>query len=224
VLAAGETLDSATLLRAYRRGIFPWFSQGQPVLWWSPDPRMVLWTADFKLHVSLRKAIRAGLRAARLEIRIDAGFERVMRTCAQTPRAGQDGTWIVEEMVQAYTALHRLGHAHAVETWWDGEPVGGLYCVQIGGMVYGESMYSHRPNASKMALAALVALCRVRGWDLIDCQQHTAHLATLGGRTVPRSDFCAAVAQRIGQQGGTWDFHPVYWNQVLNSAIPEAHT
>ncbi|MEY5099450.1 MAG: leu/Phe-tRNA-protein transferase [Pseudomonadota bacterium] len=216
LLAAGGALDVPTLLAAYCQGIFPWFSEGQPVLWWSTDPRMVLRTADFRLHPSLRKEIRAGLRSGRLEIRIDHGFEAVMRACASAPRRGQDGTWIVPRMVEAYCALHRAGHAHSVETWWDGELTGGLYCVAIGRMVFGESMFSRRSNASKTALAALVAACRAWGVEAIDCQQNTAHLASLGAREMPRRDFLQLLQRNAALPAPVWRFDPVYWSAWLN--------
>ncbi|MGH6639017.1 MAG: leucyl/phenylalanyl-tRNA--protein transferase, partial [Polaromonas sp.] len=155
LLAAGGTLDVATLVQAYSLGIFPWFSLGQPVLWWSPDPRMVLRTHNFKLHRSLRKSLLHFLDDATCEIRFDSAFEQVINACASKPRAGQPGSWIVPDMVQAYCALHSAGHAHSVETWIEGELAGGLYCVNLGRMVFGESMFAHQTDASKMALTAL---------------------------------------------------------------------
>jgi len=216
LLAAGGALDVTTLLAAYRQGAFPWFSDDQPILWWSPDPRMVLRVAEFRLHPSLRKEIRAGLRSGRLDIRIDSAFERVIQHCAHTPRRGQRGTWILPEMVAAYTALHRAGHAHSVETWWDGELVGGLYAVNIGRMVFGESMFSHRSNASKTALAALVAAATAWGVEIIDCQQNTAHLASLGAHEVPRSQFLQSVTRLSAQAAPDWRFDPIYWNPWLH--------
>jgi leucyl/phenylalanyl-tRNA---protein transferase len=221
LLAAGGALDVSTLLSAYRQGVFPWFSDDQPILWWCPDPRMLLRVSDFRLKTSLRKEIRAGLRSGRLECRIDHAFERVIRACAQTPRPGQRGTWILPEMVEAYVALHRAGHAHSVETWWDGELVGGLYCVGIGGMVFGESMFSHRSNASKMALAYLVAACSAWGVEAIDCQQNTRHLASLGAREIPRQAFLDLVARSVARPAPAWRHDPVYWNSWLNSACAD---
>ena len=216
LLAAGGALDVATLLAAYRRGIFPWFSDGQPILWWSTDPRMVLRVADFKLQPSLRKEIRTGLRSGRLEIHFDHDFEAVIRACSSSPRPGQDGTWILPEMVAAYCALHRAGHAHSVETWWDGERVGGLYCVAIGRMVFGESMFSRRSNGSKIALAALVAACESWGVEAIDCQQNTTHLASLGARELPRSDFLQIVQRHAAQPAPEWKLDPLYWSAWLD--------
>ena len=222
LLAAGGALDVATLLRAYAQGIFPWYSKGQPVLWWSTDPRMVLRVRDFKLQPSLRKEIRSGLRSGRLEIRFDHDFEAVIRACSGSPRKGQDGTWILPEMVEAYWALHRAGHAHSVETWWDGELVGGLYCVAIGRMVFGESMFTRRSNASKIALAALVAACSAWGVEAIDCQQNTAHLASLGAREMPRGDFLQVVRHGAALPAPAWRHQPLYWSAWLERRPPSS--
>ncbi|MDO9405761.1 MAG: leucyl/phenylalanyl-tRNA--protein transferase [Polaromonas sp.] len=215
LLAAGGALDVPTLRDAYSHAIFPWFSDGQPILWWSPDPRMTLSPAAFKLHRSLRKVLQAFRGDARCEIRIDHSFDAVIRACAQAPREGQSGTWIVAPMVEAYGQLHRAGHAHSVETWIDGELVGGLYCVGIGSAVFGESMFARRTDASKIALAALVCLCRRHGVALIDCQQNTAHLASLGATEIPRADFVAHVGRAREEAPPTWRFEPVYWNEIL---------
>ena len=218
LLAAGADLSEARLLDAYTGGIFPWYSAGQPILWWSTDPRMVLQAAEFRFHRSLRKTLQKLLSDGRLDIRVDHDFERVIRACAHTPRTGQDGTWILPAMAQAYLRLHRAGLAHSVETWIDGELVGGLYCVNIGAMIYGESMFSRLPDASKMALAALVAFCRVKRIPLIDCQQNTAHLASLGGRVMPRTDFLQHLNMALPLAAPTWEFSPVYWDALFNDA------
>lgn len=220
LLAAGGVLDVPTLRRAYAEGIFPWYSADQPILWWSPDPRMVLRTHHFRLHPSLRKEIRTGLRSGRLEIKVDTAFEQVIQACARTPRVGQSGTWIVPDMVHAYTALHHAGHAHSVETWWEGRLVGGLYCVNLGRMVFGESMFSHRSNASKMALAGLIACCKAWGVQAIDCQQNTAHLSSLGASEEPRSRFLLTVREAIREPAPTWRFDPLYWNALLDRSMP----
>ena len=199
LVAAGGRVTPQRLLEAYRQGIFPWYSVGQPVLWWSPDPRMVLPTADFKLSASLRKTLRRFLRTPGCELRMDSDFRGVMQACAQTPREGQDGTWIVPAMVDAYSEWHEAGHVHSLETWVDGELVGGLYFVAIGRMCFGESMFSRRTDASKLALAALVAACRVRGISLIDCQQNTAHLASLGAVEITRQVFLAHVQRAVAE-------------------------
>jgi leucyl/phenylalanyl-tRNA---protein transferase len=211
LLAAGADLEVATLQQAYSQGIFPWYSAGQPILWWSPDPRMVLEVAQFKLHRSLRQSLQAFLAQARNEVRINHDFTAVISACASTPRAGQSGTWIVPEMQLAWRALHRAGLAHSIETWIDGQLAGGLYCTAVGGAVFGESMFSRTSNASKIALAALVALCRAQGVTHIDCQQNTAHLARLGAREMPRSEFCALMQQAAAKKPLQWQASSVEW-------------
>ena len=192
LLAASEDLSSERLLAAYSQGIFPWYSAGQPVLWWSPDPRMVLPTAEFKMSRSLRRAVDSG----KFEIKVDTTFDAVMRGCA-APRADQDGTWITEAVRAAYGALFRHGYAHSVEAWRDGELVGGLYGVAIGRMFFGESMFARQTDASKVALAHLVRQLRVWEFPLIDCQQQTAHLASMGARPIARSEFAKALAHLV---------------------------
>lgn len=220
LLAAGGGLQPARLEEAYRHGVFPWFSAGQPVLWWSPDPRTVLRTADFQLTRSLRKTIRRFLATPGCALRIDSAFERVIQACARTPRAGQDGTWIVPQMVRAYSAWHRLGHVHSVETWIDGELVGGLYAVAIGRMVYGESMFALRTDASKIALAGLVAFCRAHGVEMIDCQQETRHLLSLGAVTLPRAAFEHHVHTAVAQPDiADWSYDASHW-ALLGIAPP----
>jgi leucyl/phenylalanyl-tRNA--protein transferase len=215
LLAAGGALDVPTLLRAYALGIFPWFGVEQPILWWSPDPRMVLQTANFKLHRSLRQTLKRFAVASGHDIRFDTAFAEVITACATSARAGQPGTWIVPEMIKAYTLLHQAGHAHSVETWVDDELVGGLYCVNLGSMVFGESMFSHRTDASKIALAALVAFCRVHGIAMIDCQQNTPHLALLGAAEIPRAEFVVHVNDSAGKTSPQWQFDDLYWNQIF---------
>lgn len=203
LLAAGGDLAPEWLLTAYRQGIFPWFGPGEPILWWSPDPRMVLFPDEFKLSRSLAKR----LRRRDYEVRVDTAFESVMRACAE-PRDGQRGTWIVEEMVQAYVRLHELGFAHSVETWQDGRLVGGLYGVAIGRMFYGESMFTRVTDASKIAFAHLVAQLRRWEFGLIDCQMETSHLASLGARPIPRREFMTRLEKLIHLPGitGRWHF------------------
>lgn len=184
LLAVGGDLAPERLLAAYRRGIFPWFEAGQPVLWWSPDPRAVLHPDELKVSRSLRKS----LRSTRIAVTLDSAFDAVIRGCAQ-PREHQRGTWLTDEMVSAYERLHAIGHAHSVEVWSHGELVGGLYGVAIGRVFFGESMFSRMRDASKVALCHLVAEARARGFALIDCQVHSPHLASLGARTVPRPEF-----------------------------------
>ncbi len=212
LVAAGGRVTPRRLEEAYRGGIFPWYSAGQPVLWWSPDPRMVLHTAEFRLSASLRKTLRRFLRAPGHELRFDSAFEQVIAACAGTPRAGQDGTWIVPEMVQAYTAWHHAGRVHSVETWVHGELAGGLYFVNIGGMCFGESMFARRTDASKIALAAFVAACRARGVTRVDCQQNTGHLARLGAREVPRAEFLAHLGRSVDAAGpAEWTYDESAW-------------
>jgi leucyl/phenylalanyl-tRNA---protein transferase len=215
LLAAGGALDVPTLRRAYSAGIFPWFSEGQPILWWSTDPRMVLFTGEFKLHRSLRKTLQKFVADPRCELRFDSDFAQVIANCSGSVRPGQSGTWIVPEMVRAYETLHRAGNAHSVETWIDGRLAGGLYCVSIGRAVFGESMFTTVPDASKIALAGLVAFCRAHGLPMIDCQQNTGHLASLGAREIPRSEFVEHVARNLRGSVPRWEFDPVYWSELL---------
>lgn len=221
LLAAGGALDAETLCRAYSHGIFPWFSDDQPILWWSPDPRMVLEVSVFRLHQSLRKTLQKFRTSAQCEIRFDTAFDQVIQACASSPREGQAGTWIVPDMVQAYCALHRAGFAHSVETWINGQLMGGLYCVAIGQAVFGESMFTRTPDASKIALAALVCFCRHHGIKLIDCQQNTRHLASLGAHEIARSDFLAQVRTGIREKSPGWYFDPLYWRELLNAKPSE---
>jgi leucyl/phenylalanyl-tRNA--protein transferase len=203
LLAAGAELSVPRLLCAYRRGIFPWYSEGQPLLWWSPDPRMVLHPEECRVTRSLRKR----LRRRDYEIRTDTAMERVMRECA-LPRAGQPGTWITEEMIRAYSALHRAGYAHTVETWVGGELAGGLYGVAIGRMFFGESMFTRVPDASKIALVHLARQLQRWCFGMIDCQMATAHLASFGAREIPRSDFTRRLAELVNYPAapGAWRF------------------
>jgi leucyl/phenylalanyl-tRNA--protein transferase len=202
LLAAGADLSPQRLLAAYRRGIFPWFSEGQPILWWSTDPRMVLMTERFRISDSLKKSLRKVERSAatdgRWQVRFDNDFEGVMRACA-APRKDGPGTWISEDIVAGYTGLHRLGYAHSSELWLDGELVGGAYGVSIGRMFYGESMFARVTDGSKIALAHLVAFLRGHGVVMIDCQQETGHLASLGAEPIPRQRFLNHLRAAIEQ-------------------------
>jgi leucyl/phenylalanyl-tRNA--protein transferase len=215
LVAAGGGLAVSRLVEAYSSGMFPWYSDGQPVLWWSPDPRMVLPTENFKLHRSLRKTLQHFSQDVHSSIRIDSAFEAVIRACAQAPRSGQLGTWIVDDMIHAYIDLHRAGFAHSVETWINDELVGGLYCVSIGNTLFGESMFAKRTNASKIALSALVAFARSQGLTWIDCQQNTKHLASLGAKEMPRTEFLQLVAQAPKHRNLSWAFEPRYWQTLL---------
>ena len=201
LLAAGADLSPERLLAAYQRGIFPWFSEGQPILWWSTDPRMVLMTADFRVSDSLRKSLRRTERSmqegGRWQVRFDSAFEEVMRACA-APRRDGPGTWISEDIISGYSGLHAMGHAHSSELWLDGELVGGAYGVCIGRMFYGESMFARVTDGSKIALAYLVDFLHHQGVTMIDCQQETAHLASLGAAPIPRAAFLAHLRHAIG--------------------------
>jgi leucyl/phenylalanyl-tRNA--protein transferase len=201
LLCAGSELSPERLLAAYRNGIFPWFSTGDPILWWSPDPRMVLVPSEFKLSRSLHRTLRAD----RYQIRLDSDFSAVIHSCAKTRRKSQSGTWITTEMQAAYIALHELGYAHSVETWVDDVLVGGLYGLAIGKMFYGESMFSHASDASKIALAHLAHYLDAQGFGLIDCQMNTSHLASLGAREIPRSAFVTRLQElTVSATHGRW--------------------
>ena len=203
LLAAGADLTVPRLLDAYRHGIFPWYSAGQPVLWWSPDPRMVLVPSAMKVSRSLKKR----LRRREGTVRADTAFEAVMSACAE-PRAHEGGTWITGDMAAAYAALHRAGYAHSVEVWIDERLAGGLYGVSIGKMFYGESMFSRATDASKIALAHLARQLARWEFGLIDCQMATPHLASLGAREIPRTQFLRAVAELVNYPTGLerWRF------------------
>ncbi|MBC3920039.1 leucyl/phenylalanyl-tRNA--protein transferase [Undibacterium sp. CY18W] len=188
LLAAGADLSASRLLYAYRNGIFPWFSEGQPILWWSTDPRMVLQVQDFKVSASLKKRLRQVSKDDRWQLRFDTAFEQVMRACA-APRKDREGTWISEGIVAGYCDLHKQGYAHSAEVWLDGELVGGAYGVCIGRMFYGESMFARVTDASKIALTHLVFFLREHDVKMIDCQQETGHLASLGAKPIARSEF-----------------------------------
>ena len=203
LLAAGADLSPQRLLMAYRHGIFPWFSEGQPILWWSTDPRMVLMTDQFRVSDSLRKTLRKVERertnpdGGRWQVRFDSAFEQVMRACA-APRRDGPGTWISEDIIAGYTGLHQLGYAHSAEVWLDGELVGGAYGVSIGRMFYGESMFARVTNGSKIALAYLVRFLQDHGVQMIDCQQETNHLASLGAAPISRERFLIHLRNNIG--------------------------
>ena len=217
LVAAGGGLAVERLLEAYSQGIFPWYSEGQPVLWWSPSPRMVLDVENFELHRSFRKTLQKFTQLPSASITFDRAFDQVITHCSQFKRQGQNGTWILQEMVLAYQALHRAGFAHSVETWIDGELVGGLYCVSIGKAVFGESMFALQTNASKIALAALVAFAKQHGIQWIDCQQNTKHLASLGAQEIPQAAFLQAVDKAVTQTAPTWEFLPLYSKNLFQT-------
>jgi leucyl/phenylalanyl-tRNA---protein transferase len=202
LLAVGADLSPARILNAYRHGIFPWGTVERQPLWYSPDPRMVLFPDEFRLTRSLRKT----LRARQYEVRFDSDFAAVIGACAATPRPGQDGTWISRDMMNAYIRLHELGWAHSVEVYTEGNLTGGLYGLGIGRMFYGESMFSRRSNASKIAFAHLVRYLLAHDFGMVDCQMRTEHLASLGGREIPRDEFLARLQRLIRpeQRRGRW--------------------
>ena len=191
LVAVSERIYPGQLARAYQAGIFPWYSDNQPVLWWSPDPRMVLDPSNFKCSDSLKKHLRHFCQDPESEVLVDADFGAVVRACATSKRKDQDGTWITHEIMEAYTALHEQGHAHSIAVAHQGKLIGGLYCVSFGAMVFGESMFSYETNASKLALAALSAWCLQNQVGMIDCQQETAHLRSLGAAPISRSQILA---------------------------------
>jgi leucyl/phenylalanyl-tRNA--protein transferase len=216
LLAAGDEIHPQLLHAAYSNGIFPWYSRGQPVLWWSTDPRMTLDPEQFRVHRSLQKTLRRFAQTPNCSIRMDSAFEQVMHACANAQRPGQDGTWIQPELQEAYLHWHQAGFVHSVETWRDGRLVGGLYCVAIGKAVFGESMFAVETDASKIALAALVCFCREHGIGLVDCQQNTRHLASLGATEIARAQFVHHVHAAVQQVGPSWRYEPLYWRHLLD--------
>ena len=201
LLAAGGDLSPQRLIEAYKHGIFPWYSESDPILWWSPDPRLVLFPENLRISRSLTKSLRKDY-----EIRTDSAFEKVMRKCAE-PRRDGAGTWISEEMVSAYCALHAMGIAHSVETWVEGDLVGGLYGIALGKVFFGESMFSRRTDASKIAFVHLVLQLKRWGFSMIDCQVRTEHLASLGATEIPRSEFASILMAETSRiSAGKWVF------------------
>ncbi len=191
IVAYGGDLSPSRLMMAYRNGIFPWFSEGDPILWWSPNPRFILELDEFKISKSLKKSIK------KYEVRFNSAFDEVVKNCSTTPRANQRGTWITASMAEAYSELHSLGHAMSVESYFDGELVGGLYGVVVGQIFCGESMFSHRSDASKVALAKLVEYLKSRDFAFIDAQVYTPHLASLGAKEIDRNIFLERLKSSI---------------------------
>ena len=202
LLAVGGDLSVERLLLAYSLGIFPWFGEGDPILWWSPDPRMVLFPADFHASERLRRLHRQ----RKYHVALDTAFPKIIAACADHPRPGQDGTWITREMEEAYAALHWTGYAHSVEVWDGARLVGGLYGVSIGTAFFGESMFSVEPNSSKLAMWTLVEQVKRWGFQFVDCQVHTPHLERLGGRDIPRKHFLKLLKEAAAQptRRGPW--------------------
>lgn len=206
LLAVGGDLTTEWLLMAYSKGIFPWYNPGEPILWWTPNPRSVLFIDQLKIKRSLRQTINKQLKSEDFSITFDTNFQGVIKACSQVPRPGQEGTWITDDMMRAYMALHHAGHAHSVEVWKAGELVGGLYGVAIGKMFFGESMFASMTDASKMALVALSLQLKEWGFKVIDTQVETAHLNSLGAQNIDREEFEAIVSQQTQQT-----FPPKQW-------------
>lgn len=193
-LAIGGKLDPEWLLLAYSNGIFPWYNDDEPICWWSPDPRFVLFPGELNISKSMKAALRSG----RFRFTTDTSFSSVIRHCATISRKGQEGTWINAKLLEAYIRMHELGHAHSAETWFNDQLVGGLYGVRVGNIFFGESMFSLVPNASKFAFINYVALLMKENIRLIDCQVYTSHLQSLGARMIPRADFLRIIKADIG--------------------------
>ncbi len=202
ILAVGGDLSVERLLLAYREGIFPWYSDDEPIIWWSPDPRFVLFPEELKVSRSMRKVMERGI----FRITLDTAFEEVIRHCGEMKRPGQRGTWITDEMREAYTELHRRGYAHSVEAWSGERLAGGLYGVSLGSCFFGESMFAHENNASKAALIALVGALRARGFTLIDSQVYTQHMESMGAREIPREEYIALLKKCLEKESltGSW--------------------
>jgi leucyl/phenylalanyl-tRNA--protein transferase len=202
LIAIGGDLTPERLIKAYSMGIFPWYSSESPILWWSPDPRMVLFPEEFKVSKSLRLLIQKNI----FTVKFDHNFREVIRSCAAIPRKDQEGTWITEEMIEAYCHLHEAGYAHSVESYYDGKLVGGLYGVSLGRAFFGESMFHIMTDASKAAFYFLIMQLREWQFHIVDAQQKTKHLRSLGGRTIPRDEFLHSLEIALGHQtyNGNW--------------------
>jgi len=210
LLAYGGDLTPERLLAAYTRGIFPWFNADDPILWWSPNPRLVLYPDDFKIPKSFRRVLRNG----DYVVKFDHNFPAVIRACGQIPRPGQEGTWLHSEMQEAYIALHRQGYAHSIETYMGNELVGGLYGIALGKAFFGESMFAYRPNASKIALAALRGVLGAKSYDFIDCQVETEHLVRMGASLIPRDRFLTELNQALAKKEAVGSWAEYHWEYV----------
>lgn len=193
LLAVGGDLSQQRLLLAYRMGIFPWFSDGDPILWWSPDPRMVLFPSEFRITKTLRKILKRDV----FQVTMDRAFTEVINRCRQVREQNKEGTWIVEDMIGAYCELHEAGFAHSVEAWQDGKLTGGLYGVSLGRCFFGESMFTLKSNASNVALVHLIRYLRQHAFDMVDCQVRTSHLMRFGAREIPRDHFLSLLKMSL---------------------------
>ncbi|MCG8635024.1 MAG: leucyl/phenylalanyl-tRNA--protein transferase [Desulfobacterales bacterium] len=202
LLCIGGDLEPRRLVLAYKNGIFPWFSSNEPILWWSPDPRLVIYPNDIRVSRSLKKKIRKNI----FEIRVNTAFEQTIRACSQPRQNKEEGTWLIDGMIEAYIALHKMGYAHSVETWFEGCLVGGLYGISIGRSFFGESMFSRKADASKIALVALAGHLADHDFDIIDCQVTTDHLLSMGAVEIPRDSFLEVIGHSIDAQipAGVW--------------------
>lgn len=202
LLGIGGNLLSNTLISAYRAGIFPWYNENDPILWWSPDPRFVLYPSELKVS----KSMRPYFNQKKFQVTFDTEFPHIIKACSRIRRDGQKGTWITSDMEEAYVVLHELGYAHSVEVWEDGKIAGGLYGISLGKMFFGESMFTLRPNASKFGFISLVNVLKSKGFVLIDCQQETKHLASLGARAISRALFIDFLKQNEAEKDhvGNW--------------------
>lgn len=216
LLAASPDLTVQQVAQAYAQGTFPWYNRGQPVLWWSPDPRMVLQPKAFRFHRSLQQNLKKQRHVPGVRLCFDTAFTQVMQGCASSPRHGQNGTWIVPRMIEVYSELHQQGLAHSAEMWQGDRLVAGLYFVSLGHAVFGESMFTSVRDGSKMALSLLVSVCLRHNVPLIDCQQNTAHLASLGAGEICRSQFLDIVTQAQCQNTVPWSEQSLYWDELLN--------
>jgi len=203
LLAIGGDLSTERILFAYEHGIFPWYNPGEPILWWSPNPRFILLPSEIKVSKSMRQVQRKGI----FKVSFDQAFEEVIRNCSTTPRKGQAGTWLTDEMIAAYIELHHQGFAHSVETWEEGKLVGGLYGLSLGKCFFGESMFAKTSNASKIALIHLAKTLEEKGFSMIDCQSETKHLRSMGAKFIPRNDFLEHLEQNKKEPTwrGSWE-------------------
>lgn len=211
VLAVGGDLSPERLLAAYTHGIFPWYSSGSPIIWWSPDPRFVVFPAEVKVSKTMRQVLKRGI----FTIKFDTSFREVITACSR-PRRHEKGTWITQEMIEAYTVLHETGYAHSVEAWHEKKLAGGLYGVSLGGMFFGESMFTRESNASKAAFIVLAANLSRLGFDLIDSQVYTGHLETFGAFEMDRSIFLETVKKSLGKETlrGSWENNPLFKTEI----------